>query len=147
MNTDILEGWLDLLDWILSDDKFDKWNSGHIKQYTSFINSYPCVKKNNFFHENIKKTRTLIPSNNKRGFYVVLQGNKSISRDLIRHIRNGIAHGNIRFRKNRQYLEIRDFYANNFKYANKGDISAYIMIPCSFIFDLKKKYFEIDKKI
>lgn len=71
---------------------------------------------------------------------VLLGKSGSESRDFIRHIRNGIAHGKTKIvRKNAKlWVEIKD---NN----TKKQQTAYLFMPIQYIYNVHKYYVEIDK--
>ena len=75
-----------------------------------------------------------------------MKESNSIGKDFIRHIRNGIAHGQTKIikRENTLYIEILDFKDKD-KSLDKQ--TGYIYIPLSYVVDIYKIYSEIQKSI
>lgn len=67
----------------------------------------------------------------------------SEARDLLRHIRNGIAHGNatVFCRDGEYYFEIIDFNLN------RGLHTAYILFPVDYLMSIYNIYWSIQKEI
>lgn len=128
--------YADTLDWLLSDNKFNKtvWEQHKVKQLTKSIYKIKGFSRDRLFYGS-KKTLNFP----KRGEYLnhqpftfyVARG-ESIAKDLIRHIRNGIAHGNITLYdiKGNLIVELLDFG----KESKQSDgQTAYMVFPLYFL--------------
>lgn len=134
--------WLDYFDWLFDEHKFDIWDSNDFGMLTRKIKlRFP---NNSFYEGSIKNIKRFFPQSNKRNIYVVMQKNRSVSESFVKHIRNGFAHGNVVFKKNRKFIEIKDYFTKDSRYAKKGDLSAYMLLPEDFLFDLMKNYNNIN---
>ena len=139
------EKWLCFLDWIFDEKKYSKWSKTEFAKLTRRIIESDFIEKDKFIYGGTTKVKRFIPYKKKQEFYVVFQQSDSVSRDLIRHIRNGFAHGNIKFKKNRSFVEILDYYTKSNKYTKAGEISAYLLIPVEFLFDIYNEYEKINR--
>ena len=150
----LIDGWALTLDWLFDDLKFSKdrnWNGGYTSSYTKKVRSlkYLSEKENRVVYGKCKTTH--FPNQNqkqqeKRVPYIVMTHGESFARDLIRHIRNGIAHGETNISKvgSELYIEIID-YSDKSKSPNKQ--TAYLFIPLSYITQFCKIYEDINKSI
>ncbi len=150
----LLSSWASTLDWLFDDTKFSEtnnWNSGYVGQFTKRVKklkylsnkdkriTYGKVNCGDFPNQNSKSRR-------KRTPYIVMKSGDCFARDLIRHIRNGIAHGqtNIYKFKSDLYIEIMD-YSDKSKSPEKQ--TAFICIPLFYIVSFNAIYNEINKSI
>lgn len=150
----LIEEWALTLDWLFDDLKFSNdrnWNRG----YTSFFTKK--VKKLEYLSDKEKRTKygkcdcTEFPNQNKnqnkeRLPYIVMSKSESFARDLIRHIRNGIAHGESTVCNvdSELYIEVID-YSDKTKSPEKQ--TAYLFIPLSYVTQFYKLYDDINKSI
>lgn len=142
----LYEDWAGVLDWLLNDNRFDKkyWDRGAVRSYTNAVKNacgfknadeetylYGCKKNVSF--DKIKKGTRIV---------VRLIKKDSEARDFIRHIRNGIAHGNSSVIKvgSELYIEIYDYSSNM-------EQTAYIFMPLDYIMKLFKVYKDKEKAI
>lgn len=136
------------LDWLLNDNKFSRsaWDQQKVQQLTKSI-----YKIKGFSRERLtygSKKKLTFP---KRGEYLnhqpftfyVARG-ESIAKDLIRHIRNGIAHGNINLYdiKGNLIVELLDFGKES-KQSDRQ--TAYMVFPLNFLNDIHSLYQEKDR--
>lgn len=132
--------WIDLLDWLLDDGRFSNnkiWDKSTKGQFTRSIKKLPNISdKRNFIVEANKDLQW-----NKRPskLFIQFQDGGSIGEDLIRHIRNGIAHGrtNIKPKDGSPWIEIKD-------YNSQKQQTAHLFIPIDFIKELHKVYKRIE---
>ena len=108
------EGWIAVFDWLFDDGKFEGWKSyelgNYVKEYKKHDaiknGMYVCGKRSEVTPEdyNRKKCKT------KNSIVIMIKGSGE-GKDLIRHIRNGIAHGRATLctRKGTRCLELIDY--------------------------------------
>lgn len=150
----LINDWASVLDWLFDDLKFSEyrnWNSGYISSYTKRIKTleylsnkdkrvlYGKLKTSDFPNQSKSQHKKRLP-------YIMMLSGDSFARDLIRHIRNGIAHGETTISKigENLYIEIID-YSDKAKSLNKQ--TAYLFIPLSYITEFFKIYNEVNKSI
>ena len=126
------------LDWFVSENKFSdrKWNTSLKRKLTKEIRGVLDIEERSFCLKTRKLSYSALKSRKHRKPTALFSG-KSLSVDFIRHIRNGIAHGNITCYKTKRahMIEIEDFY--------QGKQTAYIYIPL----DVLNSVFEAYKKL
>ena len=146
--------WAPILDWLFDDLKFSEgrnWNGGYTSSYTKKLKKLkylsekekrvhhgPC-QIDDFPNQSGKKGR-------KRAPYIVMSSRDSFARDLIRHIRNGIAHGEAEISKVKDnlYIEITDYFDKTQKPEKQ---TAYLFLPLAYITEFYKIYDEMNKSI
>lgn len=133
--------WAEMLDWLFDDERFsDKkgWTSGYIGSFTKKVKKLPGIGKNNYSYEAIKNLS--FPSSKFKNIQIVHSKGEGEGKDLIRHIRNGIAHGKTEIKKEKDilYIEILD-------YNKKGEQTAFICIPLNHILEIYNVYREVEK--
>jgi hypothetical protein len=132
-----------ILDWLFDDKKFESkhWTRGAKRKLTNQISElYGCPssifarKTGGNVYPEIRSKR-----NRKRQPYAIFSSSESLGQDFIRHIRNGIAHGQAKFYnvKGVSYIQIADK-------GTKGQ-SAFIAMPTSHLERIYQIYQEIDK--
>lgn len=152
VSENLFKEWASTLDWLFDDLKFSKdrnWNRGYTSTYTKKVKKLEYLsndkqvihgkcKSSDFPNQCKNKRKNLLP-------YIMMSG-KSFARDLTRHIRNGIAHGETAISKvkNELYIEIID-YSDKSKSPEKQ--TAYLFIPLSYINEFFRIYDEINKSI
>lgn len=130
------------LDWLFDESKFDNshWSSMRKGLLSSSIRDKLFPKPNSF---QIKSTQDIEshPSENTQTVppFALFTG-KVLCVDLIRHIRNGIAHGHSTCytENNTHYMKLQDFH--------NAKLTAYIEIPILDITALHKLYVEISNQ-
>ena len=136
----IINNWANLLDWLFDDQKFERWESSKLGKYTKRLKKLPGIGKNNYEYGPLKNLS--FPKRLTRQKIKILSCHQnSESKDWVRHIRNGIAHGKNRIinEPDGLWIEIKDF--------NKpGDQTAYYYIPIDIIFQSYKLYKEINRQ-
>lgn len=140
VSKNIIEDWANIIDWLLDDSKFTNWEQRKKGKMTR------CMK-NYFIRENIEYRKVgkneIQEIKPKVPYYIYITSSQSESMDLVRHIRNGIAHSNCIIRKAKNgklYIEIGDCDKNQ----NKR--SALMKIPIETIHELQKIYQSIEKE-
>ena len=154
VSENLINDWASILDWLFDDMKFSKernWNSGYITSYTKKLKKlkYLSDKDKRVVYDrlkNVKFPNQCKKQRRKRSPYIIMLIGDSFARDLIRHIRNRIAHGESVIMKvgDMLYVEIID-YSNHSKRENEQ--TAYLFLPLSYINDFFKTYDEINRSI
>ncbi len=137
--------WAELLDWLLDDSKFDGWDRFNMAAYTKAIKRIDGFQKINYFTG--AASSLAFPKQSSKSFIVIMQTDGSESRELLRHIRNGIAHGCARIRKFKnspEVIEIKD-YGKNKKHGESSGQTAYIQVKMELIKRLYDVYRMIKK--
>lgn len=157
--------WAETLDWIFDEDKFSEekgWkdsksgkNTSNNKnsRYTNKIKKLDYISLNkNYFTCLQKDLKNKLPKTEEE-IYLVFTKNGAICQNLIRHIRNGIAHGKTRIYTNSTkkyknvgnlFIEIKDFGKKD---KETGETqTAYINIPLEYIVKLHNLYIETEKE-
>lgn len=148
ISENLIKDWGDVLDWIFNDNKFPQeygWNRGYTGLFTKKVKKLPGIKdfeypnKNNIQNYSSKNRRNILIAFDSKG-----DGEAKV---LIKHIRNGIAHGRTNYKKvstsntNELFIEIKDFKSDG------KTQTAYIFFPISYIVKIHKIYAEIEKSI
>ncbi|MBQ6504249.1 MAG: hypothetical protein IJI57_10095 [Flexilinea sp.] len=138
--------WCKVLDWLFDDLRFSDnigWSKEKSQKYTIKIKDKKNLSKfeNNYFFLPLKKIdyKSLIHSYRKKNFPLIIlhKGKDGESKGIIRHIRNGIAHGNAQIIvQESPYIEVTDINKDKQQ-------TAYIYIPLSYIKDFFDYYREI----
>lgn len=143
----LINDWGNILDWIFNDERFDNngWNSSYIGLFAKKIQKIEKISEN-FQHGSIKNLNFPILNIDKTSIktYVIFADDNGIGRSIIKHIRNGIAHGMTRYikTKNELYIEIKDYSDDK-----KTKQTAYIYFPMRNIIDIYNVYKEVEKSI
>ena len=140
VNEGLFNEWASLLDWFFDEKKFDGWSRNQVGKLTKEIKKLPDIQ--NYQYDRLKRLPFKKYKSYKGINIIVGQGkNPSQAKDLIKHLRNGIAHGNARIKKHGAILWIKldDFNLD-------GKQTAYIYIPISYIFKIYNLFMEIDKE-
>ncbi len=134
------------IDWLVDDDKFDIkfWNKRKSLEYTKRIKQLRGFVEKHYEHGGQKDIN--YPKRSLNHFAIYMQNDDSVCKDLIRHIRNGFAHGNIKLKTitNIQFMEICDYGKSNRTDKPSGQ-TAYILAPTEFIFNLYDEYIKVKK--
>lgn len=138
----MIERWSDILDWIFDDEKFSDskgWTKTKKARFAKRTNKLEKLKKENYIHSSAKKL--VLPESyydkTKEDIIIIISGSRK-SEDLVRHIRNGIAHGRTRCKRvnGEPYIEIYDYNAGN-------KPTAYIYMPLDYIQQIYKMYVSV----
>ncbi len=136
------------LDWLMNDDKFvvKGWDKRKTTKFTKEFKKIEGFTENHYHHGGQKDMS--YPKNKLRHFAIYMQNDEAECKDLVRHIRNGFAHGNatIRTIDKKQYIEIYDFGKSNRTDKPSGQ-TAYLLLPIDFIFQLYTRYEKIRKSL
>jgi|GEM_PF-852538 hypothetical protein len=139
--------YADTLDWLLSDSKFSKlvWDQQKVQQLTKSIYKIKGFSRDRLFYGSKKKLD--FPKHGEYlhhlSFTFYVARGESIAKDLIRHIRNGIAHGNITLHdvKGNLIVELLDFG----KESKQSDgQTAYMVFPLYFLKEIYSLYQQKD---
>lgn len=140
--------WASTLDWLVDDKKFSAekgWSSGYVGSLAK------RVKKLSGFSEGSTYICTAIknlhfPVENKiiNGPYAIFSDGDGEAKSFIKHIRNGIAHGNSScfIRKGELYIEIKDYSDSSHKHQ-----TAYFFFPASYVVQVHDLYLKVKKSI
>ncbi len=135
----IYSEWASLLDWLFDDKKFTNWSSGYVGSLSKKIKRLNGFGKNNYIYDTYKNIS--YPGNSSRkSIKVVMTKGNGETKDLVRHIRNGIAHGNSTLIKNNGKLNIEIM-----DYNTSGQQTAYIYIPIDYITKIHALFKEVEK--
>lgn len=100
VNEGLLNSWAEMLDWLFDDNKFSDengWTSGYVGAFIKKVKRIHNFNDDNYKYGAIKYLR--FPNTVNNGSIIIHSNGKGESRDLVRHIRNGIAHGKTRIYK------------------------------------------------
>lgn len=135
--------WAQTFDWLFHDERFPKergWDSSLVGKFTNRIKKMEFFAEGVFEHGSAKKL--IFPKTTPKSIPTVIIGtNESQGRDLMRHIRNGIAHGRVKVLKQEKtvYVEIVDMKATQ--------QTAYLYVPYTYILGLYQIYKEMEHAI
>ena len=135
----LYKDWASLLDWLFDDNRFQNWSSGYVGALTKKIKQLPQIGNDTYFYDCAKKLVFPIERTAHNVLIMMTKGDGE-AKDLIRHIRNGIAHGKTDvFKQNNElYIEIVD-------YSKSGNQSAYLCMPIGYINKIHKLYQDVKK--
>lgn len=135
------------IDWLVDDDKFDVkgWNKSKTSRYTKEIKGISGFEEKHYHHGGSKDMK--YPKSALKHFAIYMQNDEAECKDLVRHIRNGFAHGNIKMRNisKNKFIEIVDMGKSNRTDKPSGQ-TAYILVPLEFAYQLYVVYERIRKK-
>ena len=144
VNNSLINEWAENIDWLFRDDKFEKWGKSEKTRYSKMIKRYLA-------NDNVIFERLLVKEFNEKMFeekirepsslYVYINVCNSEGIDLLRHIRNGIAHSHCSIEKNKRgklLLRITDYNKNK-------ERTAEIKVPIDIITKLRNLYKNIPK--
>lgn len=141
VSQELIKDWAETLDWLVDDNKFDKqyWSRGYVGSFTKKIKRLDNIGHQNYFYNSRENLDFTIPERLNKPLIISAKGDGE-GRDFVRHIRNGIAHGNTDFKKVKGilYIEIIDYNASK-------EQTAYIFFPITYITEIHKKYKDVEK--
>ena len=140
VNEGLFNEWASLLDWFFDEKKFDGWSRNQVSMLTKKIKKIPGLGKETYQNDSLKNLSfKKFSSNNHLTIVFGPKGNESKS--LIRHLRNGIAHGHAKIKKNKgiPWIELEDFNSNDQQ-------TAYIYMPIDYIVQIHKLFVEVSKQ-
>lgn len=140
----VFADWAELLDWLFDENRFPKekgWTSGHVSAFTKRVKVKLGLKNANYTYD--AACRISFPSNRPAEKTIMHSKGDGEARDLIRHIRNGIAHGKANLSKpnGELYIEIFDYNAQK----TSKTQTAYMFIPLESLFIICKTYLDAEK--
>ena len=137
----LIENWAGLLDWLFDDERFSSqrgWTSGYVGAFTKKVKRISKIGKGNYSYDSIKNLS--FPHTKSNSIKIIHAKGDGEARDLVRHIRNGIAHGKTKIAKPNSILHIEIL-----DYNKQNEQTAYIYVPISCIFDIYNIYLEVEK--
>lgn len=140
VSENLINEWAEILDWLLDENKFSpqkRWTPQKVGLFTKSVKRQLSVKDANYKYDSVKNLCFKTTSNENT---MIFSRSESEGRDIVRHIRNGIAHGRCEIRKSRNvlFIQIKD-------YNRTGDQTAYMYIPLDSIRTIHKIYKEKEK--
>ncbi|MBR5156980.1 MAG: hypothetical protein IKW59_04345 [Clostridia bacterium] len=141
IDNNLFINWAATLDWLVNDNKFDEtkgWTSGYIGSLTKKIKRMDGFSEGKTYsHSAIKSLE--FPLNRPTTIVALFSNGNSECKDFIRHIRNGIAHGNTQCFKTKGelYIEIKDYDSTGTKQ------TAYFYFPMYYITQTHKLYTDV----
>ena len=146
VNEKLIDDICIILDWLFDEGKFPenrKWNPGYVSSYSKKVKKL-ITNGGTFDYNSKRKMRYL--NNREECPCVYISGSDSLARDLIRHIRNGIAHGRCELYKAGKYrfIEIYDYSDSS---GNPEKQTAYLNVPIGFLLALHETYTNMEKSI
>ncbi len=166
VNKGLIREWTGVLDWLLDENRFSEekgWTPSQVRKFTNNIKKEFDLLDNSKYQvgalKNLIFPNTINGVKNPTNTIMMIAGD-SEGRNIVRHIRNGVAHGRIKFieRKKELLIEIID-YGNNEqtkvsntkssknaeKKTGKLKQSAFICIPANYIQRIYEIYLNLEK--
>lgn len=141
--------YAEILDWLLSDGKFDSsiWdNKNKVQAFTKAFYKFDGFTKDHSFHASMKNLAfPCAGSYDKQPVPTIyMSAGESYARDLLRHIRNGIAHGKAEVYavKTELLIELLDFGKES---SQENGQTAYMVLPLEYIEKIYELYFLKEK--
>lgn len=130
----------EMLDWLFTEEKFLKeqgWTRGYISSFTKKIKNY--IPKDKYIYK--EKNEINFPNKSHGELIVFKKSDNSEGINLIKHIRNGIAHGRAKLKtiKKENWIELIDYKGS--------EQTAYMKMPFNLVFEFYEIYQDISKKI
>lgn len=141
--------YAEILDWLFRDGKFDSsiWdNKNKVQAFTKAFYKFDGFAKDQSFYAS--KKNLVFPC---AGSYdkqpvptIYMSAGESYARDLLRHIRNGIAHGKAEVYavETELLIELLDFGKES---SQENGQTAYMVLPLEYIEKIYKLYFLKEK--
>ena len=144
VNMELLNDWAATLDWLFDDAKFDskKWSSGYVGSFSKKIKKLDYIGQDNFICDKRDNIHFQNVIDKENPIIIKMIKGDGEGKDIVRHIRNGIAHGHNSFHKINEitYIEIID-------YNTKKEQTAYIVFPIRYIVLIHNIYTEVEQRI
>ena len=139
VNEGLFNEWASLLDWFFDEKKFDGWSPAQVGRLTKKIKKQLGIGKGNYRNDSFKNLS--FSKRNSNSITIIFGPKGSEARNLIKHLRNGIAHGHSKIKKNKgiPWIELEDYNTN-------GQQTAYIYMPIDYIAQIHKLYVEVSKQ-
>ena len=125
----------DVLDWWLSEGKFDNWKRVEVTRFTKSLHRLSGLSlKRDLHYASAKQLK--FPKKAVRWPQLWLAKGDGEGKDWVRHIRNGIAHGHVEVRiiKGKELVEITDYSKS------KNKQTAYILMEMEWLKDIWERY-------
>ena len=135
-----------MFDWLFDDGKFDGpiWSTGTKRKFSNRVMKLEGFGKTTFKRKTARESypETRAKRNRPKKPYAIFSSGGSLGQDFVRHIRNGIAHGNARLFKSGtvDYIEIYD-------YGSKEQQTAYIVMPLVNLSRIYSIYLDVSKSV
>lgn len=133
-NEGLLDHWAKIFDWLFDDDRFSiekGWSSGRVGAFAKNAKRLPFFGENTYQYAAQKNLKIPRPNTARKSICFIHANGSGEAKDIVRHIRNGVAHGNAQIYKTEGvlYIEIRDY-----SFSQKQ--TAYINMPLHYIADM-----------
>ena len=144
-NECLLDHWAKIFDWLFDDDRFSSekgWSPSRIGAFAKKAKRLPFLGENTYQYAAQKNLKIPQPNTARKSIYFIHANGSGEAKDIVRHIRNGVAHGNAQIYKTDGviYIEIRDY-----SFSQKQ--TAYINMPLHHIEDMYAVYRNIESAI
>lgn len=147
VNEGTFEDWVRVLDWLFSPERFSEeagWNQAKTSRFTKRVHKeIEGLGKNekNLGEITPEELKSLCEEKKDPPYYKFSKGD-GIGKSLVRHIRNGIAHGqtNISRPRGEPVIQILDYSSNK-----RDKPTAFIVLKLSDIVRICDIYSEIEK--
>ena len=143
----LAEKWAPALDWYLSPKHFEHENwKTYISVFTKRIKRLDYLKNVEIKYG--KEGTLTFPAKTPKSTRIILEqtskDSKSVGKDFVRHIRNGIAHGRAKFLKIRDddFVEIKDYSDDK-----QTRQTAYILVHRDCLISIYDLYLDIKKRV
>lgn len=108
VNESLIEDWANILDWLFDDERFSSergWTRGYVGNFTKKVKKLSKIGKKNYSYEAVKNLS--FPNSKSKTIQTIHSKGDGEGKDLVRHIRNGIAHGKTEITKSKGILHIK----------------------------------------
>lgn len=140
----LLKDYTIVFDWLLDDNKFSAefWDSNYLRLFTKSIQKISHFQKDNkrYTYGSMSSIEFLSPKTTRCNPTVQIAKKDGEGKDIIRHFRNGIAHGNakVKIYKSALHIQLVDYNA-------RMEQTAFIFIPMSALTELFMTYRTVEK--
>jgi len=139
----LLNDWIPLLDWLLSNNRFAPskgWNKNKKSRFTNRLKKLQKMGSDDWVCQPAKADDWTIDK--KRNVQIKMTSDAAKGESLIRHIRNGIAHGEAIIRKTQTGLQLDICDYRDDKHTQQ---TAHIWIPIETLLTIHQIYTDIEK--
>ena len=142
----LIREYCSFFDWLFT-DKFDQevWNANRVRVLAKHIQGFEGVSGNSIIYD--AQIRLTFPTAGQYKRFkaptIIMGKGDSVARDWVRHIRNGVAHGNCRAISinGKRYVELLDYRDDK-----HNQTTAYMFIPLDFLMKTKSVYDMLDDR-
>lgn len=140
VSENLINEWAEILDWLFDENRFSSqkgWIPNRIGLFTKRVKRQLNIKDANY---KCGSAKDLCFKADPKENAMIFSRSGSEGKDIIRHIRNGIAHGRCEIKKSRNalFIQIED-------YNPSGNQTAYMYVPLDSIRTIHTIYKEIEK--